>query len=150
MTEIRFYHLTKKSLEQTLPDLLGKALENDKRIVVKLPAEDLVKPMSDHLWVCRRNGFFPHGIKGDGDEEMHPIWVTSADNDNPNKADTLILTNGAKEKSLKDFSLVCEMFDGNDTSQVTNARERWKEYKDEGHALTYFQQNDKGGWEKKA
>ncbi len=149
MTEIRFYHLTKKSLEQTLPDLLGKALENGKRIVVKLPDEAQVKPMSNHLWVCRRNGFFPHGIKGDGDEDMHPIWLTSADNDNPNEADMLVLADGATESTADKYGLVCEMFDGNDNAQVTAARARWKDYKEAGHDLTYFQQTDQGGWEKK-
>lgn len=149
MTEIRFYHLTKKSLEQALPDLLGKALENGKKIVVKLPEESQVKPMSNHLWVCRRNGFFAHGIKGDGNEEMCPIWLTAADNDNPNTADMLVLTDGATEPDTEKYSLVCEMFNGQDDAQVTSARTRWKAYKEAGHTLTYFQQTDKGGWEKK-
>lgn len=149
MTEIRFYHLTKKTLEQTLPDLLGKALENGKRIVLKLPDESQVKPMSDHLWVCRRNGFYPHGIKGDGNEDMHPIWVTAADNDNPNNADMLVLAEGATDSKADDYGLVCEMFNGREQSQLDAARARWKEYKGAGHTLTYYQQTDQGGWDKK-
>jgi DNA polymerase-3 subunit chi len=41
------------------------------------------------------------------------------------------------------------MFDGNDAEAVTAARERWRSYKAEGHALTYWQQNARAGWEKK-
>jgi DNA polymerase-3 subunit chi len=33
---------------------------------------------------------------------------------------------------------------------VYAARDRWKAYKAAGHALTYWQQTDRGGWEKKA
>jgi DNA polymerase-3 subunit chi len=42
------------------------------------------------------------------------------------------------------------MFDGNDYEAVTSARARWKTYKAAGHDLTYWQQTDRGGWEKKA
>jgi DNA polymerase-3 subunit chi len=33
---------------------------------------------------------------------------------------------------------------------VAHARERWKAEKAAGHAVTYWQQNSRGGWEKKA
>lgn len=149
MTEIRFYHLTKKPLDQALPDLLSRAMETGKKILIQMDDEAQVKPMSDHLWVCRRNGFYPHGIKGDKDAEMHPVWLTS-ENDNPNKAETLILTNVAGRADTDKFGLVCEMFDGNNADIVKKARERWKSYKAAGHDLTYYQQTDNGGWEKKA
>ena len=34
--------------------------------------------------------------------------------------------------------------------QVAAARERWRDYKAAGHPLTYWQQGETGGWEKKA
>ena len=42
------------------------------------------------------------------------------------------------------------MFDGHDDEAVSAARQRWKAHKDSGHALTYWQQTERGGWEKKA
>jgi DNA polymerase-3 subunit chi len=41
------------------------------------------------------------------------------------------------------------MFDGNDPAAVAAARERWRVYTAGGHALTYWQQNARAGWEKK-
>ena len=38
---------------------------------------------------------------------------------------------------------------GNDTEAVGTARARWTAYQQAGHALTYWQQNERGGWEKK-
>ena len=58
MTEVRFYHITKKNLEQTLPDLLERILGLGKKAVIKVASEDNIPVMSKHLWVCRRNGFF--------------------------------------------------------------------------------------------
>ena len=41
------------------------------------------------------------------------------------------------------------MFDGNDEAAVGAARARWRDYDAAGHALTYWQQTESGGWEKK-
>jgi DNA polymerase-3 subunit chi len=45
--------------------------------------------------------------------------------------------------------MCCEIFDGRDEDAVTAARSRWKSYKDAGHTLAYYQQNDMGRWEQK-
>lgn len=152
MTDIRFYHLTQKALDQGLPDLLEKALQSGKRIILRMEDEADAKDMSEHLWKCRRNGFFPHGIKGDGNEEMHPIWISTSSNDNPNSATTLIVADCAplEDGEIEHFQLVCEIFDGANADCVSKARARWKAYKDAGHNLTYWQQTAKGGWEAKA
>jgi DNA polymerase-3 subunit chi len=46
--------------------------------------------------------------------------------------------------------LVCEMLDGRVDTQIIDARKRWKVYKDDGHDLTYWQQDENGKWDKKA
>jgi DNA polymerase-3 subunit chi len=40
------------------------------------------------------------------------------------------------------------MFDGGDATAVEAARGRWKSFKEAGYPLAYWQQNDRGGWEK--
>jgi DNA polymerase-3 subunit chi len=42
------------------------------------------------------------------------------------------------------------MFDGRDDDARAQAREQWKNAKAEGLAVTYWQQNENGRWEKKA
>ena len=42
------------------------------------------------------------------------------------------------------------LFDGNDADQFDAARAQWKRLKEQGLGLTYWQQNERGGWEKKA
>ena len=43
-----------------------------------------------------------------------------------------------------------DLFDGRDEAAVQAARERWRDYRDAGYPLTYWQQSEMGGWEKKA
>lgn len=147
MTEVRFYHMERQSLEQILPGLLSKALENGHKILVKTNDEAEAERLAEHLWIYNANVFLPHGTKKDGHAALQPVYLTSS-NDNPNGADVLILTNGTSADDIGNFKLCCELLDGRDETQVAMARTHWKSYKDSGHALTYWQQGEKS-WEKK-
>jgi DNA polymerase-3 subunit chi len=149
MADVRFYHLQSQPLQQALPDLLAKALGQGHRLIIKVGDEASVQPLSQHLWVCRRDDIFPHGTPQDGDAEYHPIWLT-AGNENPNGAKTLILVDGANAPDIAGYNLVCEMLDGHNAAQVDAARARYRSYKDAGHNVTYWQQKPAGGWEQKA
>ena len=149
MTEVRFYHLTKQPLEQALPDLLERVLGLGKKAVIKVQDTETVKTMSKHLWVCRRGGFFPHGTEEESNPEYDPLWLTDVDT-NPINAEVLVLTQGTTVDKIDDYGIVCEMLNGHNDNEVTSARERWKVYKEQGLELTYWQQSEKGAWEKKA
>ena len=149
MTEIRFYHLERQTQEQVIPVILTKALERGHRAILKMCDEAQVARMNDHLWNFNVGSFLPHGCEKDGNAELQPIWITHSD-ENPNKADVMILSQGAEIEDPSKFDLCCEMLDGNDERAVLVARERWKKYKEQNFDLTYWQQNENGSWEKKA
>lgn len=148
MTEIRFYHLRSRTAEQALPGILQKTMDTGRRVVVRCNNEQAVAALNDYLWVFNPDSFIPHGSAKNGYAANQPVWLT-AGNDNPNGADILILTGGAGNDGVEKFGLCCEMLDGRDEEAVTAARARWKEYKEKGFAVAYWQQNDKGGWEQK-
>ncbi len=149
MTEVRFYHLQRRSLEQALPRILEKVLERNWRAVVRAGSPERVDALNQHLWTYDAASFLPHGSARDGFADQQPVWLTCED-ENPNGATVLILVDGVDAASATAFELVCDLFDGNDAEAVLAARERWKRCKAAGHALTYWQQNDRGGWEKRA
>ena len=149
MSEIRFYHLERQTLDQVLPQLLGKALQQGRRAVVRVASDQEVERLNTHLWTYHPNSFLPHGSEHDGHENDQPVWIT-AGAENPNAADVLILTPGAAAEGLEQFALVCEMIDGRNDEAVSAARARWQSYKDSGHDLTYWQQTPQGGWDQRA
>ncbi len=148
MSELLFYHLTRRRLEQVLPDLLGRSLQRGWRAVVKCGNAERVEALAGELWTYDKAAFLPHGTKLDGHPERQPIWLTAAD-ERPNKADVLFLVDGADTALHGDFTRVCDLFDGNDEEAVESARQRWKRAKAAGHTLTYWQQNE-NGWVKAA
>lgn len=149
MTQIAFYHLVQSNLETALPKLLEKTLSSGKRAVVQVGVEARIEALNNHLWAYSREGWLPHGSARDGEAEEQPVWLT-ADDENPNGATFLFLADGASSDKVGEFERCFELFDGHDDHAVQTARARWKAYKDEGHDLTYWQQNEQGRWEQKA
>lgn len=149
MTEIGFYHLTRTPLERALPKLLEKVLGAGKRAVVRVGSDERVAFLNGALWTYDSASFLPHGTAKEGEALDQPIWLT-ADEENPNGAQILVLTDGAEAADVDAFERCLEMFDGREQQAVEAARVRWRAYTDAGHSLTYWQQSDRGGWEQKA
>lgn len=148
MTELLFYHLTRRRLEQVLPELLEKTLQRGWRAVVKGGTPERIDDLNNVLWTYGRASFLPHGVKADGFEDKQPIYLTTED-ERPNGAQVLFLVDGADTADVSVYDRVCYLFDGNDEDAVQAARMRWKRAKDAGHKLTYWQQSETG-WVKKA
>jgi DNA polymerase-3 subunit chi len=149
MTDVRFYHLTRTPLEAALPQMLEKTLERGQRAVVIAGSDDRVEALTVHLWTYRDRTFLPHGDKRDGFPGYQPIWLTAED-ENPNGAEVLFLTDGARSANIGAFAVCAVLFDGNAPDALAEAREQWQAAKAAGHDVTYWQQTDRGGWEKRA
>lgn len=146
MTEIGFYHLRNLTLDRALPQLLEKAFAGGYRVVLIAGSAERVDHLNALLWTYGDAAFLPHGSAKDGDTARQPIWLT-VDDENPNNADMLVLVDGATSQHVDRYKRVLDIFDGNDEAAVNSARGRWQQAKAAGHALTYWQQTEKG-WEK--
>ena len=143
MAEVRFYHLTRATLEQVLPDLLEKTLERGWRAVVLTGSVERTEALAQHLWTYRPDSFLPHGTAKDGNAEDQLVWLTLTD-ERPNEASVLFLTDGANSERLGDYERVCDIFDGGDTEALAAARQRWGACKAAGYTLSYWQQGERG------
>lgn len=148
MTEVLFYHLERRPLEQVLPQLLEKTLERGWRAVVEAGSPERVEALSSALWTWRDEAFLPHGTREDGNAAMQPIWLTDA-TDNPNGAQVRFLVDGAKGGDLTGLERAVYLFDGRDAEAVEAARLRWREAAAAGHDVTYWREDETGRWQKK-
>jgi len=94
MTEVRFYHLTRTTLEAALPRMLEKTIERAQRAVVLAGSPERVEALNAWLWTYNERGFLPHGSAQDGHGGDQTIWLTHED-ERPNGAQVLFLTDGA-------------------------------------------------------
>lgn len=146
MTDIGFYHLTRTPLERALPRLLEKVAGSGRRAVVLTGSEERAEALNALLWTHDPDSFLPHGTARDGNAAQQPIWLTPLD-ENPNGATVLVLVDGMVSERLATYERCLDLFDGNDPEAVAAARDRWRTAKAAGHALTYWQQTDQGGWQ---
>ena len=148
MTEYRFYHMERSTLEQVLPKLLEATLKRDWRAVVVARSEERVEHLNGVLWTWDKDSFLPHGSRKEGHAARQPVWLTT-EIENPNGARVVFLVDGAEVPAGDAFPLCCELFDGRDGEALALAREHWKRARAEGHEVAYYQQGERG-WEKKA
>ncbi len=150
MTEILFYQLKGQTPEQVLPALLQKSLERGWRVVVQASSEERVEALDAHLWTWRDNSFLPHGTSRDAEAARQPIVLT-ADEGNPNGAAVRFLVDGATmPDDMSAYQRVVLVFDGQDPDAIEAARGRWREAKAAGFEVTYWQADDRGGWQRQA
>lgn len=155
MTEVLFYQLDRLPLERVLPGLLERCLERNWRAVVQVGSDERSAALDAHLWTYRDDAFLPHGAAGGGgaahadSADLQPVWLTTADDDNPNHAEVRFLTDGAEPRSVGDYRRVVMLFDGNDADAVERARAAWTAAKADGHTATYWQQDERGRWVQK-
>lgn len=147
MSEIGFYHLTRSSLEQALPQLLARTLAMGERAVVLCPDEERLRALDDALWLIESPDWLPHGTAAMGHAPHQPVWLTTKDGPPPNGARFLFLVGGAASRHLDLYARVFDLFDGNDPQAVAAARARYRAAREAGHTLTYWRQTA-GGWER--
>lgn len=148
-TEVYFYHLESRTLEQVLPALLERSLERGWRAAVQAASLERVEALNTLLWTFREDSFLPHGTDADGAPAAQPVYLTDSDS-NPNGANVRFLVDGASLESTSGYARVVHIFDGHDPDAVARARAAWAAAKDEGLSVSYWQQDEGGRWQQKA
>jgi DNA polymerase III subunit chi len=150
VAEVLFYHLQRQPLEAVLPTLLEKSLERGWRAVVEAVSEERLAALDDHLWTYREESFLPHGTDRESHAAEQPVVLTTG-TANPNGAAVRFLVEGADlPADLAAYQRVAILFDGTDPHSLALARAQWRAVKEAGHEATYWQQDEGGGWAKKA
>jgi len=148
--DVFFYHLTRSTLEQTLPMLLERALGRAWRVCVRGADAARLEWLDRRLWEVPEEGFLPHGLAGGPHDADQPVLLTTGQ-EVANGAACLVVIDGAPldPAEVADFDRVCVVFDGNDPRAVEDARGLWRRVTGAGHGAQYWSE-ETGRWQKKA
>lgn len=149
MSEVLFYHLTESRLDDTLPGLIERSLQRGWRVAIQFPTEERRDAVDCLLWIWSNSSFIGHGTERDKWPEEQPVFLTTG-HGNPNASQVRFCVEGTQCADPENYERLVIMFDGHDSDQVASARQEWKNLKDKGHILTYWQQTPDRRWEKKA
>jgi DNA polymerase-3 subunit chi len=146
--EYWFYHLEGSTIEGVLPGLLEKTLARGWRALIKLPQEKIAA-LDEHLWTFRDDAFLAHGRDDEPMADWQPVLLSS-DIKTGAGFDVAFLLDGSTLKDVENLSRILVMINGRSEEDVRRERARWKTLKSANATLSYYQQNDRGGWEKRA
>ena len=148
MAEVLFYHLENQPLERVVPLLLEKTLERGWRAVIEVGSRERAAALDAVLWTYREESFLPHGLAGEPHDPLQPVLITT-EPDNPNSANVRFFVDRAVPREIEGYERIVYLFSGHDPEAVAEARVVWKALSS-AHAVTYWQQDSTGRWEKKA
>jgi DNA polymerase-3 subunit chi len=149
LAEIFFYHLQRQPLEAVLPRLLEKSRERGWRALVRVASDERLAALDDRLWTFADESFLPHGTDREADPHEQPILLTTGE-ENRNAAAILFLVEGAPAPAdLSAYARVMYLLDGNDEDAVAAGRTAYRALREAGHDLSYWQQDEGGGWRKR-
>ncbi|MFT9025515.1 DNA polymerase III subunit chi [Acetobacter indonesiensis] len=143
MTQIGFYHLTRTTVTEALPQLLSRTLASGQKAAVWCATKPVLEDVDKALWKVSSPSWLPHGSEGILMPDLQPIWL-ALDESIPNKAPFLFLLENRSCSDCTPFERVFDLFDGHDENAVAAARIRWSTLKTAGHELAYWRQEDKG------
>jgi DNA polymerase-3 subunit chi len=152
LSEVLFYHLERRGLDDVLPGLVEKTLDRGWRALVRTESAERAAAIDSLLWTYDDQSFLPHAQLGDGDPARQPVLITTEDA-NPNGAQLLFLVGGAtppdwKSNLAKSLARIVLLFDGRDPAALEAARAAWRDAKAAGHDVAYWKETPAGRWEK--
>jgi len=152
MAAVMFYHLTRRTVEETLAPLAEKALERGWRVAVRGTDSDRLDHLDEALWLGPEERFLPHGQAGGAHDADQPILLTTnAAPKSANDAVCLFAVDGAPVDPAEVAALqrVCILFDGSDGAALQHARGQWTALTGAGLGAQYWSE-ESGRWEMKS
>lgn len=150
MSDVWFYHLQRATLAETLPRLVAKARDAGWRVAVRTTSPERRDALDEQLWSYEAESFLPHVAETEAGAAGEAVVIQAGDAD-VNAPDCVILVDGAPlPADLARYARVILIFDGADEDATAAARERWKAVKAAGGQASYWAQDERGRWVKKA
>jgi len=144
-----FYHLTQRTLADTLRMLVEKSLEKGWQVAVRGTDRAELEALDAALWLGPEDSFLPHGLAGGDQDAAQPVLLGTG-GPNVNAARCLMAVHSAPVMAAEvaSFERVCILFDDADPAQMAQAREHWRVLTGAGISAQYWSE-ETGRWEKK-
>ena len=144
-----FYHLTRRPLEQVLPQLLDRSLAQGWRVLIRGRNPRAMEQLDKALWTGEPTSFLPHGMAGGDHDADQPVLLSLGTE--ATDRDCVMSVEGAEvtPAEVTASQRVCVLFDGMDGAALDRARGQWRALTKAGVAAQYWSE-ESGKWEKKA
>lgn len=145
--DIGFYHCTRAPAAEVAVRLSAKVLESGQRLLV-VGERPRLEALDKALWALVPDSFLPHALAGGTFDADQPILL--AETAEPvNGAKLLLSLEAGVPGAMDGFERVLNLFEDGSPAHE-RARLDWKALGSrDGLTRSYWQQNERGGWEKR-
>ena len=145
--DIGFYHCTRAPAAEVAVRLSAKVLESGQRLLV-VGERPRLEALDKALWALVPDSFLPHALAGGAFDADQPILL--AETAEPvNGARLLLSLEAGVPGEMDGFERVLNLFEDGSPAHE-RARLDWKALGSrDGRTRSYWQQNERGGWEKR-
>ena len=145
--DIGFYHCTRAPAAEVAVRLSAKVLESGQRLLV-VGERPRLEALDKALWTLVPDSFLPHALAGAEFDADQPILL--AETAEPvNGAKLLLSLEAGVPGAMDGFERVLNLFEDGSPAHE-RARLDWKALGSrDGLTRSYWQQNERGGWEKR-
>jgi len=143
---LRFYHVTRGSVAETLPKLLFRALEAGLRVQIRCADAEGADRLDRALWLGPEADFIPHGVAGGPHDARQPVLIDPAPRVAADIA-CLMVVDGAEvtAQEVRALGRVFVVFDGQDDEALARARAQWTALTGAGLGAEYWSEAS-GRW----
>lgn len=136
-TEINFYQLENFDYK-AIAAILLKVREENKRSLIFVKNEEIIKILDEGLWSFSKTKFLPHSTKFDRlKPSEQPTFITNEEN-NENKAEYLITLDEVNDEFLKNFQKAFYFFNN---SNLEKARALYRKYQKQSLSLNFYKKD---------
>lgn len=143
-----FYHLIQGGLTETVATILGRAVGQGWRVMIRCPDPGVAERLDQALWLPD-DSFLPHAqATGGPNDPAQPVLIGPGAA--VNGARGLLLVAGAETgpEDWPPLERLWVLFDGNDPDALAKARLQWTQATSAGLAAQYWT-DESGAWVKK-
>ena len=113
--------------------LTEKAVQQGHQVYINTESAAQLMQLDDLLWTFRAGSFLPHAVDNGEDHSESPVLLAH-DREPRDSHDVLVNLSSEVPPFFSRFNRVVELAGGND-AQRTEARNRYRYYKDRGYTL---------------
>jgi DNA polymerase-3 subunit chi len=139
---VDFYQLSRDPVEQVLPRIAGRILEEGERLLIVSDGPDQLDRISGCLWDAGPSSFLAHDRAGCANPQLQPILLSTSC-DAPNGASRIALVDGRFREDALAFARTFYFFD---ESTIKLARTTWRDLGKREGADIHFWRQDGGKW----
>ncbi|WP_181160121.1 DNA polymerase III subunit chi [Sandaracinobacter neustonicus] len=145
--DIGFYHCTRAPAAEVAVRLCAKALESGGRLLI-VGERARLEALDKALWTQVADSFLPHALAGGAYDSEQPILLSETA-EPVNGAKLLLSLEAGVPGAMDGFDRVLNLFEDGSPAHE-RARLDWKALGSrEELTRSYWQQNERGGWEKR-